>query len=259
MNRQLPTPPQSRRRRRWLWIVGRVVLPIVIIGVANGCGGAQPTQPATNAPTAATIPPPAPTVTKIVDGDTVELSDGRTVRLLGIDTPERGACGFDQATQFASTALLNKEVVATPDPTQDETDRYNRSLLYLEVAGQDHSVAAAAAGWAKHYIYGTPVQRAAAIQAAEAEARAAGLGIWGSLCVAPAPPAAPAPRPEGQPDLRSDAPDPDPQPALDPEPASVYYKNCAAARAAGAAPVHRGEPGYATHLDRDGDGVGCDR
>lgn len=38
----------------------------------------------------------------------------------------------------------------------------------------------------------------------------------------------------------------------------VYYENCAAARAAGAAPVHRGEPGYASHLDRDNDGTGCD-
>ena len=39
---------------------------------------------------------------------------------------------------------------------------------------------------------------------------------------------------------------------------SVYYENCAAARAAGAAPVHRGDPGYGGHLDRDGDGTGCD-
>ena len=38
----------------------------------------------------------------------------------------------------------------------------------------------------------------------------------------------------------------------------VYYANCAAARTAGAAPVHRGEPGYGRHLDRDGDGVGCE-
>lgn len=36
------------------------------------------------------------------------------------------------------------------------------------------------------------------------------------------------------------------------------YANCAAARAAGAAPVRRGEPGYGRHLDRDGDGVGCE-
>ena len=38
----------------------------------------------------------------------------------------------------------------------------------------------------------------------------------------------------------------------------VYYQNCAAARAAGAAPVHVGDPGYGRHLDRDGDGVGCE-
>lgn len=36
------------------------------------------------------------------------------------------------------------------------------------------------------------------------------------------------------------------------------FANCAAARAAGAAPVRRGDPGYASHLDRDGDGVGCE-
>lgn len=39
---------------------------------------------------------------------------------------------------------------------------------------------------------------------------------------------------------------------------SVYYANCTAARAAGAAPVMRGEPGYSRKLDRDNDGVGCE-
>ncbi|MFF7053432.1 excalibur calcium-binding domain-containing protein [Streptomyces griseorubiginosus] len=38
----------------------------------------------------------------------------------------------------------------------------------------------------------------------------------------------------------------------------VYYENCDEARAAGAAPLHRGDPGYAPHLDRDGDGVACE-
>lgn len=36
------------------------------------------------------------------------------------------------------------------------------------------------------------------------------------------------------------------------------YRNCTAARAAGAAPVRRGDPGYGSHLDRDNDGVGCE-
>lgn len=39
---------------------------------------------------------------------------------------------------------------------------------------------------------------------------------------------------------------------------SVYYENCTAAKAAGAAPVYRGDPGYGSHLDRDNDGVGCE-
>lgn len=36
------------------------------------------------------------------------------------------------------------------------------------------------------------------------------------------------------------------------------FRNCAEARAAGAAPVRSGDPGYAPHLDRDDDGIGCE-
>jgi len=36
------------------------------------------------------------------------------------------------------------------------------------------------------------------------------------------------------------------------------FRNCTEARAAGAAPVRRGDPGYGSHLDRDNDGVGCE-
>ena len=39
---------------------------------------------------------------------------------------------------------------------------------------------------------------------------------------------------------------------------SVHYANCTEARAAGAAPVRRGDPGYGSHHDRDNDGVGCE-
>lgn len=36
------------------------------------------------------------------------------------------------------------------------------------------------------------------------------------------------------------------------------FANCSEARDAGAAPVHRGDPGYGPHLDRDNDGIGCE-
>lgn len=46
---------------------------------------------------------------------------------------------------------------------------------------------------------------------------------------------------------------PNPQPTSD-----VYYANCTAVRNAGAAPLYRGQPGYRSALDRDGDGVACE-
>ena len=51
---------------------------------------------------------------------------------------------------------------------------------------------------------------------------------------------------------------PAPAPAPAPVPAAVTYANCTAVRAAGAAPIHIGQPGYSSKLDRDGDGVGCE-
>ncbi|NUR99478.1 MAG: excalibur calcium-binding domain-containing protein [Kribbellaceae bacterium] len=44
-----------------------------------------------------------------------------------------------------------------------------------------------------------------------------------------------------------------------PTPTVVVYKTCAEVRAAGKAPLHRGDPGYSEALDRNGDGVACDR
>ncbi|MGY2075052.1 excalibur calcium-binding domain-containing protein [Blastococcus sp. SYSU DS0828] len=70
-----------------------------------------------------------------------------------------------------------------------------------------------------------------------------------------------APAPQAT--VRSTAPAPSASsapvaPAPAPQAPSTYFKNCDAARAAGAAPVRVGDPGYAGHLDRDGDGVGCE-
>lgn len=51
------------------------------------------------------------------------------------------------------------------------------------------------------------------------------------------------------------------EPAPEPEPVqeNVFYQNCSEAKAAGAAPLYEGEPGYRRKLDRDGDGVACER
>ena len=39
----------------------------------------------------------------------------------------------------------------------------------------------------------------------------------------------------------------------------TYYANCKEARAAGAAPIYQGEPGYRAELDRDHDGIACEK
>lgn len=53
------------------------------------------------------------------------------------------------------------------------------------------------------------------------------------------------------------SPTPAPKPSPTPPP-SVSYANCDAVRAAGAAPIHRSDPGWDPKFDRDGDGIGCE-
>lgn len=74
--------------------------------------------------------------------------------------------------------------------------------------------------------------------------------------VAPAPaPVAPAPAPVVPAAPAPAAPAPAP---AAPAPAAVYYANCTAARAAGAAPLYAGQAGYRSALDRDSDGIACE-
>jgi micrococcal nuclease len=129
------------------------------------------------------------TVERVVDGDTVDLRNGLRVRVLGIDTPERVdpntpvECWGPQATEFARATLEGEPVTIAGDPTQAAVDRYGRTLAYLTLAdGRDYSVLAAGAGMARAYTFDRPVQKAPQIEAAEAEARAAGRGLWGAGC-----------------------------------------------------------------------------
>jgi hypothetical protein len=70
----------------------------------------------------------------------------------------------------------------------------------------------------------------------------------------------PAPAPEPPVDLPPSEPEPMPPiaPLVPQLPSTAYYGSCAEARAAGAAPLRVGEPGYRSGLDRDGDGVACE-
>jgi len=74
-------------------------------------------------------------VKRVIDGDTVELKDGRSVRLIGVDAPERTACGgllsslAEEATTYLEGKCLGQSVRLEYD--QDTIDTYGRTLAYL--------------------------------------------------------------------------------------------------------------------------------
>ena len=74
-------------------------------------------------------------VSRVVDGDTLELGNGETVRLVGIDTPEVGACGFEQAAAHLGRLVLGKQVRL--GVSDEDRDGYGRLLRYVDVGPRD--------------------------------------------------------------------------------------------------------------------------
>ena len=74
-------------------------------------------------------------VTRVVDGDTIELGNGAGVRIVGIDTPEEGSCGYDAAAANMERLVLGKRVRLTV--SDEDQDRYGRWLRYVDVGAMD--------------------------------------------------------------------------------------------------------------------------
>ncbi|HVM17192.1 MAG TPA: thermonuclease family protein [Gaiellaceae bacterium] len=189
------------------------------------------------------------TVTRVVDGDTVDvtLASGKRerVRLIGIDTPETGTCHAARATAAVRRLAQGARVSLRGDPTQDTRDRYGRLLAYVWLpGGRDLGYQLLAGGHARVYVYGgRPFQRVAPYRSAEAAGRKVRPSVW-TCAAAPAP----APPPSGGGRCDPSYPDvciPPPPPDLDCK--DVPHKGF---RVVGADP-HR--------FDGDRDGVGCER
>jgi endonuclease YncB( thermonuclease family) len=75
-------------------------------------------------------------VYRVIDGDTIVTSAG-TVRLIGIDAPEKSDCGYEEAKQELTTLVEGKTVDLVTDPSQDDRDKYGRYLRYVEVDKKD--------------------------------------------------------------------------------------------------------------------------
>lgn len=109
----------------------------LLVVVLAGCSGA----------TSSADPVETGTVDHVVDGDTVDVAGVGRIRVIGIDTPERGACGFESATQAMTVLVLGREVSLVPG-ARDDADRYGRLLRYVDVAGDDAGLSLIEDGWA---------------------------------------------------------------------------------------------------------------
>lgn len=118
-------------------------------------------------------------VTKVIDGDTVVIGSGETVRYIGIDSPEKNDCFASEATNENKNLVLGKEVILEKDVS--ETDRYGRilRLVYIgDILVNDYLVRQ---GFAKAYRYPPDVKFSDQFGQAEQEARDNNRGLW-SIC-----------------------------------------------------------------------------
>ncbi len=75
------------------------------------------------------------TVTDVIDGDTIEVSGGNIIRLLGVDAPERGECYYEEAKEALDELVLGKEVRLEKDIVG--TDNFGRLLRHVFVPEGD--------------------------------------------------------------------------------------------------------------------------
>lgn len=229
-------------------------------------------------------------MTRVVDGDTVHVAfnGDTTVRLIGIDTPEivdprePEQCGGAEASQRAHQLLDGKDVQLVFDSSQGRYDKYKRTLAYLTVPGiGDYGLYMIKNGYAFEYTYNLPYKNRTKYLAAQAEAKANKLGVWGhcggrlepltpttkpalTTKATPTPTPTPEPMPTPKP-----TPKPTPTPTPEPDPVSDCTPgyspclplasdwDCPELRSMGLTPVRvSGSDPY--RLDRDHDGWGCE-
>jgi micrococcal nuclease len=70
-------------------------------------------------------------VSKVYDGDSFVLSNGDGVRLIGIDAPEKGEPGAEEARSFLIGLIEGKHIRLEPD--KENRDKYNRLLRYVYI------------------------------------------------------------------------------------------------------------------------------
>ncbi len=127
------------------------------------------------------------TVSRIGDGDSLELRGGARVRLVQIDAPELGEreCHGREALRELERLLSPGERIELEgDPRLDDVDRFGRLLRYVHVSGSNVNVELVRRGAATPYFRrGARGRYADDLEAAVDEAREQRRGLWGACHV----------------------------------------------------------------------------
>jgi len=192
-----------------------VLVGVVLLVAFAGCTGSPvdepptPDEPASESTESTTTPDAVDgesvtvTVTRVIDGDTMEIEYANgtedTVRLLGVDTPETTlsrvspdefagipdtTAGRDhlfnwgeRATTLAEDELEGTQVQMIFDPDSDRRGYFGRLLVYLYVDGENFNQRLLGEGYAR--MYDSQFSLRQEFAAAEQEAQATEVGLWG--------------------------------------------------------------------------------
>ncbi|WP_022877359.1 thermonuclease family protein [Microbacterium sp. B19] len=228
------------------------------VSAATPAASATPRPTPTPTPTQTPTPTPTPTpvqIVSVIDGDTIDTNIGK-VRLIGIDAPESGSWGYDQATTELTSFLAPGGAVLVSVPGRDDKDQYGRLLRYVQVNGEDAGTHMLRSGWAIARYDGRDGYGSHPLQATYIS-----VDDSAPMPAEPAPaPAEPAPAQPAPADPAPQPAQPEPAPA-DPAPANdPRFKTCKEAIANGYGPYQSGvDPEYDWYRDADHDGWDCER
>lgn len=154
---------------------GRIGLAaVLLLVVLSGCTAEQKS---------AEFLPLETTIAHVIDGDTIITAGGEHVRLIGINSTERGKECYEEADEKLRALVLGKNVWL--EMGEELRDKYGRMLAYVYVgdegSGTFINMEMVKGGWAYAYPYKPNTKFAHEFAAAEESARKAGAGcLWGN-------------------------------------------------------------------------------
>ena len=117
-------------------------------------------------------------VVTVIDGDTITLDNGETVRYIGIDTPETDECYGPEATEMNRDLVQGKTVILIGDV--EDRGKYGRLLRYVIADGRFVNAELVRLGYAKAQSHGDNVMFQQVLTIFERYAYETGAGLWGA-------------------------------------------------------------------------------